>query len=111
MVELIMRMAIAMIVVLAGCRGSSGSGASAPVHGHNAHVHYSPEEQHIGTPSDGLVLRSVRQAAHPGYHRIVFDLSLAEGTAATIVPATHASYRPHDKSIEVTIHGVRHDLT
>ncbi len=72
---------------------------------------FSMATQVVGRPADGLALRSVRHAPHPGYHRIVFDIGLAEGSAAAVIPRSEARYRPHDKSIEVTIGGVRHDLT
>jgi hypothetical protein len=56
-------------------------------------------------------LRSVRHAAHPGFYRIVFDIGLDEGRLASSVPASQAIWHAPDRSIEVTIHGVRHDLT
>lgn len=100
--------------LLIGCGGGQGSGASepTPVSGSNAAPDgFSLSRQTVGEPADGLVLRSIRHAPHTGYYRLVFDIALAEGVVATSVPHTTASYREHDKSIEVQIAGVRHDLT
>jgi hypothetical protein len=72
---------------------------------------FSLAAQRVGRPADGLVLRSIRHAPHTGYHRVVFDLGLAEGRLARAAPAATASYRAHDQVIEVVIHGVRDDLT
>lgn len=72
---------------------------------------FSLAAQSVGQPADGLTLRSLRHAPHPSYYRIVFDLGLQEGTLAQSVPRAETSYRDTDRSIELTIHGVRHDLT
>lgn len=104
---------LAVIAALAiGCGGGQGSGASepAPVSGSNADG-FSLARQTVGEPADGLVLRSIRHAPHPGYYRLVFDIALSEGVVATRVPVATAVYRAHDKSIAVQIAGVRHDLT
>jgi hypothetical protein len=109
-----MRLLWCLALVLGCSSGSGAGGAPQPswAGGENASsgtFSYATEE--VGQPADGLVLRSVRHAAHEEYHRIVFDLALAEGTPATVVPHATARYREHDKSVEVTIAGVRHDLT
>lgn len=72
---------------------------------------FSLAAQRVGQAADGLTLRSIRHAPHPSYYRMVFDLGLQEGQIAKAVPSAEASYRDTDRSIELTIHGVRHDLT
>lgn len=91
-----------------------GGGETAPpsdASRQNAAAGFSLDSQSVGSASDGLTLRSIRHAPHLGYHRIVFDIGLAEGQPATAVPHARASYRPRDRSIELTINGVRHDMT
>jgi hypothetical protein len=112
--------ALVLLTLVFGCgvlgcgagSGSSGQPGPSSAGGENpAAGHFSLATQHVGEPSDGLVLRSIRHAPHETYHRIVFDLALAEGVPASAIPHATARYREHDKSIELTIAGVRHDLS
>ncbi len=99
------------VAMTAACGGSEavppGDARALP----GAGAGFSLDTQTVGAPTDGLALRSIRHAPHPGYHRIVFDIGLAEGQPARAVPHARASYRARDRSIELTIDGVRHDLT
>jgi len=72
---------------------------------------FSLDRQAVGSPADGLSLRSIRHAAHDGFYRLVFDIALDEGKLATTVPSAEATYRGRDRSIELAIGGIRHDLT
>ncbi|MBW2456141.1 MAG: hypothetical protein JRI68_16600 [Deltaproteobacteria bacterium] len=93
----------------AGTRSEPASGEpSVEAEGTRA---FSLEPQRVGTAADGLSLRSIRHAAHDGFYRLVFDIAMAEGKLATTIPATAATYRERDRSIELTIAGIRHDLT
>jgi hypothetical protein len=69
------------------------------------------DQQTVGKPADGLTLRSIRHAPHPGFYRIVFDIGMAEGRPASAVPHATAVYQPRDRSIELNIAGIREDLT
>jgi hypothetical protein len=42
---------------------------------------------------------------------LVFDIGLQEGRVADVAPAATASYRARDKTVELTIDGIRADLT
>lgn len=100
--------------VLGACCLAWGCGAEPPppaTPASSAREGFSLAAQSVGQPADGLTLRSIRHAPHPTYYRVVFDLGLQEGQVATTVPSAEASYRDTDRSIELTIHGVRHDLT
>lgn len=72
---------------------------------------FSFEAQSAGARSDGLVLRSIRHATHPSFYRLVFDIGLAGGQPARDAPSATALYRALDHSIELTMLGVRDDLT
>lgn len=56
------------------------------------------------------MLRSVRHAAHHGFHRFVFDVSLPRGDAHHI-PLAVATYHAHDFSIDIDIEGIDRDVT
>ncbi len=116
--EAMCRLSWPVLTVLPMALACGGGGASAPPHGANtaevaaaASSGFSSQTQTVGQAADGLTLRSVRHAAHDGFYRIVFDVGLAEGAAAEVVPFARAELRGHDKSVVLQIDGIRHDLT
>ncbi|MBW2524722.1 MAG: hypothetical protein JRI23_11125 [Deltaproteobacteria bacterium] len=105
--------AAALLVALnLGCGASTApehqtaAGAASP-----APVGFGLEDRSVGTAADGLVLRSIRHAPHPGFFRMVFDIGLQEGRLADVAPAATARFRARDKSLELVIEGIRTDLT
>jgi hypothetical protein len=103
--------ALSSLVACGGSPGGSGASGGATAGANADGLRFTIAKQAVGHASDGMTLRSIRHAPHPAFHRVVFDIGLAEGALATSVPYATASYREHDKSIAIHISGIRHDLT
>lgn len=90
-----MRCVVLAVLMCSACR----SPASEPS------ASYSRELQRVGTPADGLTLRSIRTAAEGDRVRVVLELG------GDVVPATEARLEAEPPAIVVELAGVRRDAT
>lgn len=71
---------------------------------------FSLAPQLAGRPVDGVILRSIRHAAHRGFHRVVFDFAPGERTAAAVAPLARAELVREARAVQISLAGVAVDL-